>query len=62
VDFLGRSLPASLTDDPVTVLRVYLSAPRTRTAKELAAKAVVLIDPPGHLGEIIWPVHARPVR
>jgi hypothetical protein len=55
VDFLGRSLPASLTDDPVTVLRAYLSARRTRTAKELAAKAVVLIDPPRHLGEIVWP-------
>ena len=27
VDFLGRSLPATLTDDPVTVLRAYLSAP-----------------------------------
>jgi hypothetical protein len=62
VDFLGRSLPASLTDDPVTVLRAYLSAPRTRTAKALAAKAVVLIDPPGHLGEIIWPMHTRPGR
>lgn len=62
VDFLGRSLPASLTDDPVTVLRAYLSSPRTRTAKALAAKAVVLIGPPGHLGEIIWPMHTRPGR
>jgi hypothetical protein len=60
VDFPGRSLPASLTDDPVTVFRAYLSSSRTRTAKALAAKAAVLIDPPGRLGEIIWPVHARP--
>jgi hypothetical protein len=60
VDFLGRSLPASLTDDPAAVVRVYLSSPRTKTAKELAVKAVVLIDPPGRLGEVIWPVHARP--
>jgi hypothetical protein len=62
VDFPGRSLPASLTDHPVTVLRTYLSAPRTRTARALAAKAVVLIDPPGHLGEIVWPINARPGR
>jgi hypothetical protein len=62
VDFLGRSLPASLTDDPVAVLRAYLSAARTRTAKELAAKAVVLVDPPGRLGEVVWPVMPRPGR
>jgi len=60
VDFLGRSLPAAPADDPVTVLRAYLASPRTTTAKALAAKAVVLLDPPGLLGEIIWPVRARP--
>lgn len=58
VDFLGRSLPASLTDDPAAVVRAYLSSPRTRTAKELAAKAVVLISPLGRIGEVIWPMHA----
>lgn len=60
VDFLGRSLPAAPADDSVTVLRAYLASPRTTTAKALAAKAVVLLDPPGLLGEIIWPVPARP--
>lgn len=58
VDFLGRSVPASLTDDPAAAVRAYLSSPRTRTARELAAKAVVLIDPPGRLGEVIWPMRA----
>jgi hypothetical protein len=58
VDFLGRSLPASLTDDPAAVVRAYLSSSRTKTARELAAKAVVLIGPPGRLGEVVWPVHA----
>ncbi|HEY2640177.1 MAG TPA: hypothetical protein VGI66_09900 [Streptosporangiaceae bacterium] len=61
VDFLGRSLPASLTDDPAAVVRAYLASSRTRTAKELAAKAVVLIDPLGRLGEVIWPMPNAPL-
>jgi hypothetical protein len=60
VDFLGRSLRASLTDDPAAVVRAYLSSPRTKTARELAAKAVVLIDPPGRLGEVVWPCMPGP--
>jgi len=35
-------------------IRRYLTVRRTRSAKELAAKAVVLIDPESRLGEIAW--------
>jgi hypothetical protein len=54
VDLLGRSLPVSLEAEPGHVLRDYLSAPRTESARSLAAKAVVLIVPSNRAGEIIW--------
>jgi hypothetical protein len=54
VDLLGRSLPASLIDDPVIILRGYLSAGRTAAALALAAKAVILVSPPPLLGTIAW--------
>lgn len=58
VDLLGRSLSAEPSADPAAALREYLSSTPTRTAKFLAAKAVVLIDPTDRLGEIVWPLHA----
>jgi hypothetical protein len=36
-------------------LRAYLEAGRTRTARELAARAVVLLRPAHLLGTIVWP-------
>jgi len=56
VDLLGRSLPVSLGTDPAQALRQYLAARRTASAKALAAKAVILIDPPNRAGEVVWPV------
>jgi hypothetical protein len=54
VDLLGRSLPAEPGADQADVLRRYLAARRTDSAKALAAKAVVLIDPQNRAGEIVW--------
>jgi hypothetical protein len=56
VDLLGRSLPAASDADPADAIRRYLAARRTASAKALAAKAVVLIDPQNRAGEIVWPV------
>src|ERR1700722_15002176 len=50
VDLLGRSLPVRPGADPADVLRRYLAARRTASAKALAAKAVVLIDPENRAG------------
>lgn len=55
VDFLGRSVPAPVGADPSAVLRGYLSAARTSSAKALAAKAVILITPEHSAGECVWP-------
>jgi hypothetical protein len=55
VDLLGRSLPVEPGADPAEAIRRYLAARRTDSAKHLAAKAVVLIDPENRAGEIVWP-------
>jgi hypothetical protein len=44
------------------LLRRYLAARRAKSAKSLAAKAVVLIDPQNHAGEIVWPAGSHPGR
>jgi len=59
VDCLGRSLPAALGADPAEAIRRYLAGRRTESARQLAAKAVILIDPRGRTGEIVWPSGAR---
>jgi len=55
VDLLGRSLRVEPGADLTEAIRRYLTVRRTRSAKELAAKAVVLIDPESRVGEIVWP-------
>lgn len=59
VDLLGRSLPAEPSADIADVLLHYLAARRTGTAKALAAKAVVLINPDNRVGEIVWPADSH---
>ena len=56
VDLLGRSLDVPLYAEPAKALRDYLLAARTRSAKELAAKAVVLINPEQLVGKVVWPM------
>jgi hypothetical protein len=46
----GTSAP-----DPAAVLRDYLSAARTASAKALAAKAVILLTPEHAVGQCVWP-------
>lgn len=59
VDLLGRSLAAAPGTDPARAIREYLAARRTTSAKALAAKAAVLIDPMDRVGEVVWPPTAR---
>jgi hypothetical protein len=57
---LGRSLNVPSDAEPVTVLRGYLSAARTDSASELAAKAVVLVSPERLIGKVAWPHTSAP--
>jgi len=55
VDLFGRSLPSEPDADPAEAIRRYLTSRRTASARALAAKAVVLIDPKDRVGEVVWP-------
>ena len=51
VDCFGCSIAFGDDRDPISALRSYLSDQRTPNARELARKAVVLIEPDALLGE-----------
>lgn len=55
LDLMARALNVTPTTDPVAALRRYLAAGESRTARELAGKAVVLLEPIERLGTIVWP-------
>ncbi len=55
VDLLGRSLKALPDSDPAEVLHTYLTERRTKSAKHLASKVVVLIEPTDREGQVVWP-------
>ena len=55
VDLLGRSIEVGEEGDPAAVLAGYLSAGRTASARALARKAAVLLEPPDRRGTVAWP-------
>ncbi len=55
VDLMTRSLNVPLEADPLDVIRDYLRAGRTNSARYLARKAAVLLDPPLPRGHVAWP-------
>jgi hypothetical protein len=55
VDFIGRCLPTRIGTDPMTFIEGYLGSPGTRSARLLAQKAVVILDPEPLRGRIAWP-------
>ena len=56
----GRSIDVAPGRDPVEALQRYLKAGATRSSRELAQKAVVLIEPEPLLGAEVWPTLALP--
>jgi hypothetical protein len=55
VDLLGRSLREPTGADPAGVIGRYLGEARTSSARALARKAAVLIDPADLRGRTVWP-------
>jgi hypothetical protein len=55
IDMIGRSLKVRKSTDPIKNIRNYLRKPRTKSAKELSKKAVVLLTPERYMGKIVWP-------
>ncbi len=54
VDLLGRSIEAGGETDPAVILRGYLSEGQTNSARALARKAAVLLEPSERLGTVVW--------
>jgi hypothetical protein len=55
VDLMGRSLPVRPSADPVETVLLYLLTAKTKTAKELRKKPIVILDPPELRGAVVWP-------
>jgi hypothetical protein len=53
VDCLARSIDAEEIEDAAIAVQRYLKDGKTKTAKLLAAKAVILLEP--KCGKVIWP-------
>jgi hypothetical protein len=62
VDLHARSIGVAPGSRPVEALQRYLKAGATRSSRELAQKAVVLIEPAPLLGAEVWPTLALPPR
>lgn len=62
VDVWGRAIQAQIGDDPAQALQAYLAAGATETARRLAQKAVVLLEPAEELGRVIWPQESANVE
>ncbi len=55
VDLIGRSIPYPPGVNPVEAFRHYLSRGTTKSARLLAQKAVVLLEPNAWRGIVVWP-------
>jgi ankyrin repeat protein len=55
VDLIGRSIRGADPADPVGSLQRYLATARSQSARLLARKAVILIEPAHLLGTVAWP-------
>lgn len=57
VDCWGRAIYIGDGEDVITALRRYFQQGKTKTAKLLAAKAVVMLEP--NCGTVVWPLKLR---
>jgi hypothetical protein len=53
IDLLARSLDVAPSADPIAALLDWLTAGRTTSARRLAQKAVVMVEP--ICGTVVWP-------
>jgi hypothetical protein len=58
VDFLARSLWYPVGADPIAAVQTYLSEGHSESARRLAQKAVVVLEPAQLRGHVIWSMAA----
>jgi hypothetical protein len=56
VDLMGRALPVPPEANFGDALRDYLRNGKSRTARELAKKAMVVLSPQEEIGKVLWPL------
>lgn len=54
VDVLVRSIKNYSKQDPVSTIHQFLQYENTTTSKELAKKAVVMLQPESSVGNVVW--------
>jgi hypothetical protein len=54
VDLMGRDLPVPPGTPLPDALLHYLTGGKTRTARELASKPVILLEPAEEMGMVVW--------
>jgi hypothetical protein len=54
VDLLGRDIPYRPGEDPVEAVQRWLALGLTKSARLLARKAVVVIEPANRCGDVAW--------
>lgn len=54
VDLIGRSIPAACDEDPASTIQHYLVSQRTRSARCLAEKALIFLEPGKLVGKVVW--------
>jgi len=62
INLQGRSIEGGPGDDPLETIQRYLRAGATPTARDLARRAVVLLEPEELLGIEAWPSLVLPPR
>ena len=55
VDLLGRGIECRAGDSPVACIQRWLVSGKTKSARLLSQKAVVLLDPVNLRGLVVWP-------
>jgi hypothetical protein len=56
VDLIGRSIKCDNKDTFYKIIHNYLEKGKTKSARLLSKKAVIILEPLEYLGEIIWPI------
>lgn len=56
VDFFARALPSRPSSDPVEALQRYFLEARSGSARKLAEKAAIIVEPTPLLASIAWPM------
>lgn len=54
VDLMGRGIPSAGSANPIWSVVNFLSVGSTETARQLASKAVVIVEPHEYCGQVAW--------